>query len=78
VEVVRDNQIQPNLEGTSARCLAYVSMIVQHCYKPNLDHRHETLVPRKWSPPPPEVVLVNVDAALCNNLHRTTARDGNL
>jgi hypothetical protein len=50
---VRNNQAQPDPRCTSAKSLAYVDMIVQHCYKPNSDHRRETTVTRKWFPPPP-------------------------
>jgi hypothetical protein len=66
----RNNQAQPKPRRTTTRCLAYFDMIVLHCYKSTPVNRRETWVPRKWSPPPPGVVLVNVDAALFNNLQR--------
>jgi hypothetical protein len=39
---VRNNQTQSDPKGTSARILAYVDLIVQHCYKPKPEHRRET------------------------------------
>jgi hypothetical protein len=44
-----------------------VDLIVHHCYHPKPIHSRETTAPRKWSPPPPGRVLVNVDAALFDN-----------
>jgi hypothetical protein len=67
---LRNNQAQPEPRRTTARCLPYVDMIVLHCYKSTSVNRRETWVPCKWSPPLPGVVLVNVDAALFDNLQR--------
>jgi hypothetical protein len=67
---VRNNHAQPNPYRTAAKSIAYVDLIVQHCFKPEPDKRRETLAPRKWSPPPPDRVLVNVDAALFEDIQR--------
>jgi hypothetical protein len=46
---------------------------VQHCYKPTPSHRLETIAPRKWSLLSPGRVLVNVDAALFDDLQHMAA-----
>jgi hypothetical protein len=61
---VRNNRGQADPKRTGVRVLAYVDMIIQHCYQSDTGIRREPKSPLRWSPPPPGVVLVNVDAAL--------------
>jgi hypothetical protein len=60
----RNNQVEPHPKKICMKITAYVDMIVQHCFKSNPSTRRESKKPQKWSPPPPGVVMVNVDAAL--------------
>ena len=65
----RNNQTEQHPQNTSAKIIAYIEMIVQHCYKPKLGTRRESNKPHRWTPPPPGEVLVNVDAALFPGRH---------
>jgi hypothetical protein len=60
----RNNQSFPDPKQTSMKIMAYVDMIVQHCYKIKPGHRCESSNTQKWTPPPPGEIMVNVDAAL--------------
>jgi ribonuclease HI len=60
----RNNHSTPDPKRTSARIVAYVHMVVQHCFKAKPGTRRESNKPEKWTPPPPGEVLANVDAAL--------------
>jgi hypothetical protein len=48
----------------SYKNFSVVEMIVQHCFKEKSGNRRVPHKPLKWTPPPPGVILVNVDAAL--------------
>jgi ribonuclease HI len=61
---VRNNQLCPNPKQTGLKIIAYVDMIVQHCFKVKPGNRCESNKAQKWTPPPPGEILVNVDAAL--------------
>jgi hypothetical protein len=61
---VRNNQQFPNPKQTSLKIIAYVNMIVQHCFKIKPTNRCESSKAQKWTPPPAGEILVNVDAAL--------------
>jgi hypothetical protein len=60
----RNNHTIPDPTRTSARIVAYVQMIVQHCFMSKPSIRCESSRNVKWTPPPPGEVMVNVDAAL--------------
>jgi hypothetical protein len=60
----RNNNSELHPQNTSVKIIAYIQMIVQHCYKPKPGTRRESSKAQKWTPPPPGEVLVNVDAAL--------------
>jgi hypothetical protein len=49
---------------TSLKIMAYVDMIVQHCYKIKPGNMCESSKVQNWTPPPPGEIMVNVDAAL--------------
>jgi hypothetical protein len=66
----RNNHSTPDPKRTSARIVAYVHMVVQHCFKAKPGTRRESNKPEKWTPPPPGEVLANVDAALFADRHR--------
>jgi hypothetical protein len=60
---------------TSAKILAYVEMIIQNCYKKKpTDQRRESKVVHKWSPPPSDEFLINVDAVLFEDLRCMVTR----
>jgi ribonuclease HI len=67
----RNNKSDADPRRTSAKVLAYVEMIIENCYKRKpFDHRREPKVVLKWSPPPSGEFLINVDAALFEDLGR--------
>jgi hypothetical protein len=66
----RNNQDLPNPSHTSARIIAYVDLIIQHCFKTKSGNRRETSQATRWSPPPPGVVMVNSDVALFEDCRR--------
>jgi hypothetical protein len=47
----RNNQGSQDPKRTSAKIIAYIEMIVQHCYKTKPGTRRETSKLQKWSPP---------------------------
>jgi ribonuclease HI len=61
---VRNNRSQPDPRRVCAKTLAYVDMIIHHCFKQQPGNRRESSTQLRWSPPPPGEVLVNTDAAL--------------
>jgi hypothetical protein len=67
---VRKNHILRNLSHTSVRIIAYVDLIIQHCFRMKSGNRLETSQATRWSPPPPGVVLVNSDVALFEDCRR--------
>jgi hypothetical protein len=66
----RKNHILPNPSHTSARIIAYVDLIIQHCFRTKSGNRRETSQATRWSPPPPGIVLVNSDVALFEDCRR--------
>jgi hypothetical protein len=67
---VRNDHGYPNPKQVSVKILAYVDMIIQHCYSLKRSIRRETCQASRWSPPPHGIVLVNLDAALFANRRR--------
>jgi hypothetical protein len=65
----RNNSATSTPSQTCAKSLAYVEMIIQNCYKKKpANQRRETRPVIKWSPPPRGEYLINVDAALFDDL----------
>jgi hypothetical protein len=61
----RNLDVKPNPSRTSVKILAYVDLIKEHLYKPNLKHmcvsNPTTTI---WTPPLQGTVLINIDAAI--------------
>ena len=51
--------------GVAEKALSYVDFIVQNCGRTAIASSRDTPTSTvKWVPPPPDAVMVNVDAAL--------------
>uniref|UniRef100_A0ACD5ZWQ4 Uncharacterized protein n=1 Tax=Avena sativa TaxID=4498 RepID=A0ACD5ZWQ4_AVESA len=60
----RNSMEKPNPQRTCAKILAYMDLIKEHLLKCSPVTRRESNAPPKWTPPPPGVLLLNVDAAI--------------
>jgi hypothetical protein len=61
----RNNDVTTRPRRVAEKALAYVDFIVQNCGRTAIASRSDTPIsPVKWVPPPPDAVMVNVDAAL--------------
>jgi hypothetical protein len=61
----REGEPMMHPRSVAEKALAYIQMIIMHLYKPSASHRRESNSSvLKWSPPPADMVLVNVDAAI--------------
>jgi ribonuclease HI len=66
----RNDHPMPNPNQVSTKIVAYVEMIILHCFKAKPSIRRESKDLAKWTPPPPGFMIVNVDAALFPDLNR--------
>jgi hypothetical protein len=66
----RNDHPMPNPNQVGTKIVAYVEMIILHCFKAKPRIRCESKIPSKWTPPPPGFMLVNVDAALFPDFNR--------
>jgi ribonuclease HI len=63
----RNEGAKPNPSRTCGQILAYVELIKENLFRQKTDKRCEANVLQKWTPPPPDSVLLNSDAAIFDN-----------
>jgi hypothetical protein len=60
-----NSDVKPNPSRTSVKILAYIDLIKEHLYKPNLKHMCvSNPTATIWTPSPQGTVLINSDAAI--------------